>query len=359
MKGVKTWLMITRRSHCESSHFFNLSLSSVLPWGQTCVTVDNRLHISEESANLITRWQVKDGGSTALKALWAVFLGVGAALAAQDVPPDVNLLLRHYHEGEHLTYRVKGVPDWHGHDEVQADGIVKKDPDGTYFEEYEWSAPSDQGVAVRQQISLDPNGKLALPSFTDADLWLSYPMVQMWGIYIEVRLAVKGKLTRAGDHFHFSFGGPASCLVGKQIPVTNLSKCGDDVLLAQFANDFDYTLKDVNRANDTATLVVRHVAPEIPDVKLPAEWMRKPVAGTPNNEVVVRKTGEGTYLTAVGKTTQTDEIVLSLSDGKILSATLDNPGEVVERECADSALTQCGEPQSRSVRARVEISLEH
>jgi hypothetical protein len=291
-----------------------------------------------------------------LKALWAIFLGVSAALA-QDVPPDSNLLLRHYHEGEHLTYHIKGVPDWHGHDEVLADGIVKKDPDGTYFEEYEWSAPSDGGVTVRQQISLDPNGTLALPSFTDADLWLSYPMVQMWGIYIEVRMAVRGKLTRAGDHFHFSWGAPASCPVGNQIPAT--SRCGDDVLLAQFENDFDYTLKDVNRSNDTATLVVRHVAPEIPDVKLPAEWMRKPVAGTPNNQVIVRKTEEGKYLAVVGKTTQTDEIVLSLSDGKILSAILDNPGEVVERECADSALTQCGEPKARSVRARVEISLEH
>lgn len=294
-----------------------------------------------------------------MKALLAVFLSIGVALAAQEVLPDSNPLLRHYREDEHLTYHIKGVNvDWQGHDEIQADGIVRKDPDGTYFEDYEWSAPSDGGVAVRQQISLDPNGELALPSFTDADLWLSRPMVQMWGIYIEVRNAVQGKLTRAGDHFHSSWGAPASCPEGKQIPVTNLSKCGDDVLLAQFENDFDFTLKDVNRSNDTATLVVRHVPPEIPYVKLPAEWMRKPVAGTPNNMVIVRKMGEGKYLAVVGKTTQTDEIVLSLSDGKILSATLDNPGEVVERECTDAALTQCGEPKPRSVRSRVEISLE-
>jgi len=128
-----------------------------------------------------------------LKALLAVLLCIGAALAAQDAPPDSNLLLRHYREGERLTYHLKGVNvDWQGHHEIQAEGIVKKDPDGTYFEEYEWSAPSDEAVSVRQQISLDPNGRLALPSFSDADLWLSYPMVQFWGIYIEVRIAVKG-----------------------------------------------------------------------------------------------------------------------------------------------------------------------
>jgi hypothetical protein len=36
------------------------------------------------------------------------------------------------------------------------------------------------------------------------------------------------------------------------------------------------------------------------------------------------------------------EIVLTLADGKTLSATTDNPVQTVERQCTDAALTSCG-----------------
>jgi hypothetical protein len=43
---------------------------------------------------------------------------------------------------------------------------------------------------------------------------------------------------------------------------------------------FDLTLKAVNRFDNTATLVVRHVPPEKPEIRLPANWMRKLISDT-------------------------------------------------------------------------------
>jgi hypothetical protein len=66
----------------------------------------------------------------------------------------------------------------------------------------------------------------------------------------------------------------------------------------------------------------------------------------------------GKYLAAVGKETFDVEIRLSLTDGKILSATLDNPVETIERECLDATLTGCSDPQPHSIRRQIEITVE-
>lgn len=67
-----------------------------------------------------------------------------------------------------------------------------------------------------------------------------------------------------------------------------------------------------------------HVPPVKSEIKLPSDWMRKNVSDSPNNWVEVKKMG-GKYLAVVGAETFDVEVKLSLSDGKILSATLDNP----------------------------------
>src|SRR6202046_135897 len=102
-----------------------------------------------------------------LKILAAVLLICVTAelLPAQAPPADQNVLLRRYHEGEKLTYKMKGINEaWHY--EIQADGTMIKDSAGTYYEEYRWSnlISDDQKVVLspatldmRQQVSLDPN----------------------------------------------------------------------------------------------------------------------------------------------------------------------------------------------------------
>ena len=66
---------------------------------------------------------------------------------------------------------------------------------------------------------------------------------------------------------------------------------------------------------------------------------------------------DGKFLGAVGKETFNDEIVLSLSDGRIVSATMDNRVQTVERECSDSNVTECGEPRPHFISRKIEISL--
>jgi hypothetical protein len=284
-----------------------------------------------------------------------VLITVSSIVAGQHVILSSNPLLRHYSVGQRLTYHMKGInEDWHY--EIQADGIVKKDSEGTYFEEYGWSRLISDGQAVtlspassnfRQQLTLDPNHKPVLPNLTQVDPRLIGPVTDSLTFYVDVWLAARtGKLAQSGDHYYFKQGTPVSWADGNH------------VLLGQSSIDFDFTLKDINRASDTATLIARHVPPAEIEVKLPAEWMRKPVADTANNWVTVERMKDQKFLGAVGKEIFNDEIVLSLSDGRILSATMDNQVQTLERECTDSSVTQCGEAKPHFIRRQIEISLE-
>jgi hypothetical protein len=286
-----------------------------------------------------------------------LILGCGL-LAAQTVPSGNNELLRRYRDGEKLTYHMKGVnEDWHY--EIQADGIVKKDSTG-YYEEYAWSKLISDGRAAtlpaaslsfRQQLTLDPNHPPSFPDLSRVDPSLVGPLTDLMTFYVDLWLGVKagvqtGKLAHPGDHFLFPRGTPNSWADG------NYVQMGEDSI------DFDFTLKDVNESEKTALFVIRHVPPQKPEVRLKADWMQKAVADTPNNWVQVRKTNEGKYLASVGKETFDVEITLSLEDGRILSATLDNPLQTVDRVCDDAALTQCGEPKPHPIHRRIELTLQ-
>ena len=107
---------------------------------------------------------------------------------------------------------------------------------------------------------------------------------------------------------------------------------------------------------DVATVQVKHVPPIAPRVKLPAEWMRPPVADTPNNWVQVRRQGEA-YVASTGKETFDVELKVRLSTGEILSATLDNLVEAVARDCRNAELTECGEPRPNRTVRHIEMML--
>jgi hypothetical protein len=281
--------------------------------------------------------------------------GGSSLLAAQALPNFDSLLLRHYREGEKLNYHMKGInEDWHY--EIQADGIVKKDCDGTFFEEYRGSnlisdkqqvvlSPAD--MDFRQILTLDPRHNPSFPNLSQVDHRLVGPITDFMTFYADLWLAVKtGKLAHEGDLFYFKRGTPNSWADGSYV------LAGEDSI------DFDFTLKDVKFSDKTATLIIRHVVPEKPEVTLPAAWMSKPVADTPNNWVEVERTKNGKFLAAVGKETFDVEMSLSLETGKILSGSLDNTVETIERECEDAALTRCSDPRPHSIRRQIGISLE-
>jgi hypothetical protein len=139
------------------------------------------------------------------KTLAVILLSCGglSLLAAQAPPNEHNVLLRSYREGEKLTYRMKGInEDWHY--EIRADGIVKKDSDGTYFEEYGWSdlvsdkqkvVLSPASLGFRQQLTLDPNRNPTFPNLSQVDPRLSGPITDLMTLYSDLWLSVKtGKL---------------------------------------------------------------------------------------------------------------------------------------------------------------------
>jgi hypothetical protein len=64
------------------------------------------------------------------------------------------------------------------------------------------------------------------------------------------------------------------------------------------------------------------------------------------------------YLAAVGKETFDVERKLSLTDGKILSGSITNPVETIERECLDAALTTCGDPKPHAIKREIQVDLK-
>jgi hypothetical protein len=126
--------------------------------------------------------------------------------------------------------------------------------------------------------------------------------------------------------------------------------------LGQDAIDCVVVLGKADTASGVVNLRVRHVPPAQPKITLPADWMRVPVAQGPNNWVQVMRTADGRYIASVGKETFDVEIKLSLWDGSIVSAHMDNPVTVSERECTDEALTQCGKATNYQILRVVDIA---
>jgi hypothetical protein len=240
--------------------------------------------------------------------------------------------------------------------EATARGEVKNDAAGKFFEEYAWSnlivngkpaALSAAAKDFRQRVSLDPDVTPSVPNLSEV-IPLIAPITDLLTFYSDLWLANRlQKLNRAGDRSYFARGTPNSWADGTYTVV------GEDSI------DFDLVLKEVDTASHTATLVVDQVPPAKPQIRLRAEWMRAPVADTPNNWVQVQKSADGKYSAEIGKETFDVELKVSLADGKIVSATLDNPVEVLARECADLALTSCGEPARYQIRRQIQITQEH
>jgi hypothetical protein len=167
----------------------------------------------------------------------------------------------------------------------------------------------------------------------------------MLTFYSDLWLAIQQSgLKRLGDHAYVKVGTPAPWADGNYVTL------GEDSI------DFDLILKELNNSTQIATLLVRHVPPAQPKVKLPAPWMQTPVADSPNNWVQVSNQA-GKYIAAVGKETFDVEIKIGLKDGKILSATLDNLVQARHRECSDAALLDCGLSVDPAIHRQIELHL--
>jgi hypothetical protein len=280
-------------------------------------------------------------------------LGVLPLCFAQTPGPAAGPLVRRYTDGEKLTYHMKGDNEGWTY-EVQANGVVKKNDAGQFVEEYGWSDFKSNGpmslspasLTFRQTISLDPAVPPSIPNLSQVQPFLIGPITDLLTFYADLWMANKQSgLVRAGDHVYVKVGIPASWADGTY------------TILGESSVDFDITLKELDDADHVATLLVRHVPPAEPKVKLPTAWAEAPVADTPNNWVQVSKNQAGKYEAGVGKETFDVEIKVSLKDGKILSATMDNLVQTRRRECSDAALLDCGQPADHQIRRQIELQL--
>jgi hypothetical protein len=265
-----------------------------------------------------------------------------------------GVLARHYTDGERLAYQMTGDNDGRRY-EVRADGVVKRLPNGRFIEEYAWSHLAIDGKAVslsqasldlRQSVTLAPEEHSPFPNLAGVDPNLIGPLTDFLTVYVDLWLAIKlDSLSEVGDHAFQSLGIPASWADGKFVTV------GEDAV------DFELTLKAVDRTANRATLLVRHVPPRNPAVKIPVDWMRTPVqSGTENNWVEVAKRGDA-YVAAAGVETFDVTINVALSDGHIENATIDNAVDARERRCRNAELLSCSEPVARRIRRQIAVTL--
>jgi hypothetical protein len=268
-------------------------------------------------------------------------------------------LTRDYREGEAISYRMKAVNEGHLRTiryEAQASARVRRDPSGLLVEDFAWTGlvVNDQPIPLRpasrqfrEDLSLSPEYTLSVPDLGKVQPILIGPITDLLTFYADVQLAMRqSNLLRAGDHVYVKHGTPNSWADGTY------------TVFGQDSIDFDITLTAIDEVAHEATLVVRHVPPAQAQIQFPATWMVVPVGNLPNNWVEVEKGGQGKYSAEVGKETFEVVIKLSLPSGRIISAEIDNPVDVLGRECDDAALSKCGAPARYGIRRKVYLSAE-
>jgi hypothetical protein len=138
---------------------------------------------------------MKSAGIGAFAAALAVAVGVGATavtiIAAQNAgktsPAPGGILSRHYDQGEKLTYHMTGSnQEWRY--KIDANGAVKKDAGGKFYEEYAWSGMISDSAAYslpeasqqfRQKLSLEPDVSLSVPDLSHVDPKIIGPITEL------------------------------------------------------------------------------------------------------------------------------------------------------------------------------------
>lgn len=286
----------------------------------------------------------------------ALVMMVLCGVAVGQGGPDEVKLARHYVEGEVVAYRMTGVNESPSRDfryEAEARGVVRREASGVFVEELGWSdlkvggaafALSAESEAFREPLSLDMGYKLKVPDLSKVQPVLIGPITDLLTFYADEQLAMRqAGLRRAGDRVVVKHG------------VANSWADGRRTLVGEDSVDFEMEFVSVDKG--VAKLVVKHVPPAVPQIKVPAEWMNEPVGVGRNNWVQVQKTESG-FAGEIGKESFEAEIAVEVETGKILSATLENPVEVKERDCEDAGLTVCGEAKQYRIVREIRVVAE-
>jgi hypothetical protein len=274
-------------------------------------------------------------------------------LLGQSAPSGSPLLVRHYTSNEPIAYRLTTT-----HTDrtakttyaATARAVVTSDTSGHFFEPFHWSdlvwngepfVLPEASQKFTQVLSLDPDHIPRLPDFSTVHPRLIGPSADLMNFYADVWLAAKQTaLRQVGDQVVVPSGTPNSWADGTRVIV------GEDAI------DFVISVEAVS--DFAIKLRILHRPPDHPTVPMRADWMNAHVGDQPNNWTQIRKTDDG-YLAAVGMEVIDVHAFVNVASGKILSADMDNPVQVVERQCNDAALTMCGNPLRYQILRHVDI----
>jgi len=286
-----------------------------------------------------------------MTALWLCLLASFATSQDQSIH-----LARTYQPGSTISYRMTGLnEDAHGKRQysARADSVVVQTPSGAFIEQISWSDLVWNGKPVdlpeasktfREELSLDPKANPRFPDLSRVSPMLIGPITDLLTFYVDLTLPIRvSGLKHRGDHFQIPYGRPSSWADGSYVTL------GEDSI------DFDVTLAKVDRRRHRAVVVIRHVPPAKPAIKLPADWMKEPVKDTPNNWVEISHRQNGKYAAAVGKETFEVSITVDLTTGSILSGTLENIVDVIERDCEDANLSNPGPAAHYRIHRHIEL----
>lgn len=281
----------------------------------------------------------------------------GAAAPVHSSP-----LARKYTEGETIRYIMSGTNQGRQgtlHYEAEAESKVVRDGRDCFVEEIRWTrltfanrdVPLDEAsLAFRQRLSLDPRYEMSPPDITGINPMLFGPVFDLMTFYVDLHPSLhQHKLNAIGDSVHVAHGRPNSWADGVNVIL------GEDCI--------DFALKLEALDAQRAALRVRHIPPKASSVKFPAEWMQERVKpGVPNNWVQVQRAPAQAadasgpkFIAAAGHEVFDVLITIDRSTGSILSATMDNPVDVIQRHCADESLNMCGDPVKFQIRRSIEL----
>jgi hypothetical protein len=238
--------------------------------------------------------------------------------------------------------------------QVLITSTTRKKGDGSFVEEVGWSDLVSDGKprvltstaeAFRLEVTLGGGLPFVMPDLSTLP-GLVGPVLDVLTFYADQFLAI---------HRGAALQGPGDRVFVEMDLVPSWAD-GQRVLLGEDHIHIEISLIRVDRSAGLAMLLVRHVPPADPKIRLPADWMRTPVAGTPNNWVQVRKTATG-YAASIGRETFDVQLVVSLANGAIVSADMENPVTAITRECRDAALTDCGEATTTPTLRRIQMEL--
>src|SRR5262245_9891203 len=194
---------------------------------------------------------------------------VVAIVAGQGIQPPNELLRRRYVEGQRLEYLM--TADNNGSQyEVRIAATTVKKSDGSFVEELAWSGYlangkprplSPSAEAFRLTVTLDGGAPFVMPDWSKL-AGLVGPVADVLNFYADQFLAIhQGALRQPGDRFVYP------------TDIVPSWADGTSVVLGQDHVHFDLTLTSVDSAREQATLLIKHVPPAEPKIKIPADWM--------------------------------------------------------------------------------------